>query len=222
MPHDRPPGRLDALDRSLSRRRFLLLALGATTGALLAACADDDDDGSDAREATPDTTPTLVQQADQTQLTDSASPEATRRATPEGLGGTPTTDDDEVQRFLVLSRALTGFDDLSDAELARVYLDHLGTHADRLGDLYDAAGVEVGGAVTIEQLDAAGIFDDDELRALADTITASWYSGTYQDGDDTHVATYITALAWPASGYRLTGPSTCSGAFGNWTQPPAA
>jgi hypothetical protein len=204
------------LDARLSRRHLFRLSAGALTGALLGACRVEDDEWGSG-------TPTLVQESDRTRETDSASPEATRLATPEGLGGSPVADDSELGRFLALSRALTGFDDLDDDELAQVYMEHLGPEGDALDDLYAAAGIEGDSpSTTIEQMEDAGVFDDEALRTLADRITSMWYSGKYDVDGETVVATYITALAWPASGYRLTGPSTCSGAFGNWVEPPAA
>jgi hypothetical protein len=126
----------------------------------------------------------------------------------------------DLDRFMALSRALTGFDDLNDTELGQVYYDAIAnsdTYGDQLDSLYDKAGLDDATAVTLDQLDSAGAFDDD-TRPVADAITTAWYSGTYDAGDDDPVvATYINALAWQATGYRVTGPSTCSGATGNWS-----
>ena len=120
-----------------------------------------------------------------------------------------------------LSRALTGFDDLDDTELGQVYLDSIGSAGDlsgQLADLFEKAGLTDGATeVSLDQLESAGAFDED-TRPVADAITTAWYTGIYDaGGGELVVATYINALAWQATGYRLTGPSSCSGATGNWT-----
>lgn len=199
----------------LSRRRLFGYAGGLFSLALLSACREDseepvDDDGAIGES---EGSPTLVADAD-------AGADTTQSPV-----GTASTHDPELQRFLTLSRTLTGFEELRDASLARVYLDHLGDEGEHLDDLYERAGLDQNTTdVSMEQLTEAGVFEDDDLRALADKITIYWYSGRYEeDGpDDLAVATYITALAWQATEYRMTGPSTCSGQFGNWAQPPVA
>ena len=206
-------------DESLTRRRFLLLA-GATVGAsLLAACmGDDDDDGDDG-----DATPTLV---GATRTPDSAIETPQVGGSPEA---SPTADEaasPDLDRFMALSRALTGFDDLSDTELGQVYLDAItgsDDFADQLDQVYEKAGLaDAAAGVTLEALESAGTFDDD-TRPVADAITTAWYSGRYEDSDgELVVATYINALAWQATEYRRTGPSSCSGATGNWSAAPAA
>lgn len=189
---------------------------------ILAACMDEDEDDEAGTVNEREGTPTLV---GSTRTPDSAietpqvggSPTGTQSATsPTGEGASP-----ELERFMALSRALTGFDDLDDTELGQVYLDSIASSDDlggQLDALYEKAGLgDDAGAVTLEQLERAGAFDDD-TRLAADTITTYWYTGRYDaGGEDLVVATYINALAWPATGYRLTGPSTCSGATGNWT-----
>ena len=216
MPDLLPPQHRSAIQKlevRLSRRRLFGYAGGLFALALLAACREDNEQQVDSADATP---PTEAGQPD-----DTGSPVAT--AAPQV--GTASPDDPELQRFLILSRTLTGFEELEDASLARVYLDHLGDEREYLNDLYDRAGLDENTTgMSMEQLADAGVFEDDGLRALADKITIYWYSGRYEeDGpDDLAVATYITALAWQATEYRLLGPSTCSGQFGNWAQPPVA
>jgi hypothetical protein len=209
----------------LTRRRFLTIGGAFVATGILAACMGDDDDDDDTvndREGTP----TLV---GATRTPDStiespqvgASPTDSPAGSP-STGSPPTGDqeDDDLERFMALSRALTGFDDLDDTELGLVYLDSI-ANSDDLGDqldaLYEKAGLsdEVS-AVTLEDLESAGAFDDD-TRPAADAITAAWYTGTYDAGSEQVVATYINALAWQSTGYRMTGPSSCSGATGNWT-----
>jgi hypothetical protein len=74
----------------------------------------------------------------------------------------------------------------------------------------------------VADLVARGVYNDAAVAALADTITANWYSGTYMSGEEVHVATYTNALAWRTLGYRPAGPSSCGGAFAHWTSAPAA
>lgn len=125
--------------------------------------------------------------------------------------------------FLTLSSALTGFDGLNDQDLAKVYLANLGDDGNSLIDLYSKVGLAAPEtALSFDQVKQSGVFDDDKLKKLADKITVYWYSGKYQQPNgDVAVATFINALAWPATGYRLTGPSTCTGQTGVWATPPA-
>ena len=218
-----------ALDVRLSRRRLFGYAGGLFSLVLFSACGGDDEPQVDDDGAIGESegSPTLVVDADSTRLTDAGELDDTGSpvTTVAPPAGTASTDDPELQRFLILSRTLTGFEDLGEASLARVYLDHLGDEGEDLDDLYERLGIDENTTdVSMEQLADAGVFEDDALRKLADKITTYWYSGRYEeDGpDDLAVATYITALAWQATEYRLTGPSTCSGPFGNWAEPPVA
>lgn len=215
------------LTSRLTRRRFLAIGGATVATGILAACMGDDDDDADETANDREGTPTLVGAEDTPESAietpqSGASPTGSSAASP---AGSPTADD-ELNRFMTLSRALTGFDDLSDAQLGQVYLDSIANDDDlssQLDDLYDKAGLSDGAtSVTLDQLESAGAFDDD-TREVADTITTCWYTGRYGAGDDDLiVATYINALVWPATGYRMTGPSSCSGATGNWTAPVAA
>jgi hypothetical protein len=197
----------------LTRRRFLAVSGALLATGLLAACMDDDEDDGGG-----DATPTLV---GATRTPDSAIETPQIDASPEG---SPTADDAadaDLERFMALSRALTGFDDLQDTELGQVYLDAVTNQddlSDQLDQLYEKAGMsESTAAVTLEDLESAGAFDD-ETRPVADAITTAWYTGTYDSGGgELVVATYINALAWQATDYRQTGPSSCSGQTGNWS-----
>ncbi|HYI16002.1 MAG TPA: sugar dehydrogenase complex small subunit [Thermomicrobiales bacterium] len=215
-----------SLASRLTRRRFLAVAGAAIATGILAACMDDDEDDGETVNAR-DGTPTLV---GATRTPDSAIETPQVGASPTGTtsASPPAGDeaDSELERFMVLSRALTGFDDLDDTELGQVYLDSIAS-SDELGDQLDALYEKAGltddvSAVTLEDLESAGAFDDD-TRPVADSITTAWYTGRYDaGGGELVVATYINALAWKATGYRLTGPSSCSGATGNWTAAAAA
>lgn len=208
-------------DRLLSRRAFLALVTSGVAAAALAACSNDDDENK-----TPTVTvPTAG--AGSPVAAGSAVASPATEASP-ATGGSPAAEgspqpDRSVAMFLTLSSALTGFDDLSDQQLAETYMSNLGDEGSALVDLFSAVGLESPDvSLTFDQVKSAGVFDDDRLSALADKITVYWYSGKYQqpDGQDA-VATFINALAWPATGYRLTGPSTCTGQTGVWSSPPA-
>jgi hypothetical protein len=179
---------------------------------------DDDEDGGGSTVNDRDGTPTLV---GATRTPDTAIETPQVDASPEASPSTGGSGDADLDRFMALSRALTGFDDLDDTELGQVYLDAVSS-ADELGDqldaLYEKAGMsESATDVTLDELESAGAFDDD-TRPVADAITTSWYTGRYDaGGGELVVATYINALAWQATDYRRTGPSSCSGATGNWS-----
>jgi hypothetical protein len=208
----------------LTRRRFLALGGAFFATGILSACMGDDDDDVAVDES--DGTPTLI---GATRTPDNAIETPQVGASPtDGPSGSPSTGDEadaDLERFMALSRALTGFDDLDDTELGQVYLDSIASSNDlgnQLDALYEKTGLsdEVS-AVTLEDLESAGAFDDD-TRPAADAITTAWYTGSYAAGSEQVVATYINALAWQATDYRLTGPSSCSGATGNWTAAVAA
>lgn len=195
--------------RPLSRREFLALSSATLLGGILAACSNGDDG---------DETPVVSESP-----TTSTAPTPTATvAASSSPAGSPAADR-SIAMFLALSSALTGFDELDDEDLAKVYLANLGDDGNALIDLYTKVGLDSPGtALSFDQVTQAGIFDDDALSALADRITVYWYSGKYQQsGGDVAVATFINALAWPATGYRLTGPSTCTGQTGVWATPPA-
>lgn len=218
------------LTSQLTRRRFIALGGAVVAGGILTACMGDDDNADETvndREGTP----TLVgatrtpESAIETPRP-AASPGGSLSASPAGSPPAGDSGNGVLDRFMALSRALTGFDDLDDTELGQVYLNSISGDADlsdQLGNLYDKAGLSDGAAaVTLDQLERAGAFDDD-TRPVADTIATYWYTGRYDaGGDQPVVATYINAIAWQATGYRTPGPSTCSGATGNWTAPVAA
>lgn len=206
-----------------------MLGGAVVASGILAACIGDDDadETVNDREGTPTLvgatrTPANAIEAPQA----GASPGGSPSASPAGSPSAGESADGDLDRFMAVSRALTGFDDLDDTELGQVYLDSIESDPDlsgQLDQLYEEVGLTEGATeVTLEQLESAGAFDDD-TRPVADTITTCWYTGRYDAGDDQLVvATYINALAWQATGYRITGPSTCSGATGNWTSPIAA
>jgi hypothetical protein len=134
-------------------------------------------------------------------------------------GGTPAPTpepiDPELARFLALSSALTGFEQLSP-ELGRVYLASLPAGAGgMLETLYGQAGA---GIPSLEGLESAGAFANEATRTLADTIATYWYTGVYDNGGRQTVATSVDALAWKAI---YTKPNTICGPFsGFWQEPP--
>lgn len=131
----------------------------------------------------------------------------------------------DLAAFTSLSRVLTGFPDVGDEQVAREYLAALLAHPARsrqLATLWSTGGF--GGAtppVSVADLVARGVYDDPELATLADSLTACWYSGVYDDATGAQkVATYVDALAWRTLGYRSGGPSSCGGIFGHWADKP--
>jgi hypothetical protein len=129
----------------------------------------------------------------------------------------------ELERFLALSSLLTGFDDLNPV-LGAVYLDALRNRPDpavTLGALYERAGFGGGAAPdSLEALEAAGVFAEEEMSALADTILTNWYTGVYDTAEgEQAVATYVDALVWQAAGYLK--PRTVCGPYpGFWRERP--
>lgn len=126
-----------------------------------------------------------------------------------------------LTEFLRLSTVLTGFDDLNPV-LGQVYLTSLeaaGSGA-TLTQLYEQAGFQPGAApASVDDLAAAGIYDDKALATLADTITEYWYSGVYGPQDDQRVATYVDALVWKA--LTFTKPRTVCGPYVDfWREQP--
>ena len=206
----------------LTRRQLLIYTSSLAAAGLISACSDDDgttEADSEAGEASP----TLVSNDGPPQPTTAETPAPGPPTTSEASEGSPVAGAGDVTQFLVLSNALTGFDDIDNIDLARVYMDQLGDAGDRLDELYEAVGIDdAGNAVTWQQVRESGALDDEGLRELANAIATSWYSGKYEQGDETFVATYINALAWQATEYRVTGPSTCAGAMGVWASPPTA
>lgn len=185
---------------TLTRRRFVaLLAAFAASATLPPACRSGDD--NDKSKSSP----------------------TTQAAT-----GSPTVSTQagvSVEQFLTMSKLLTAFDTLSNTTAATLYLNALaanGNLGSRLDDLWQQGGFGSSSPpASVADLQSEGVYDDKELAMLADTITNYWYSGEYDDANgDTHVATYIDALAWQALGYRPQGPTTCGGAFGHWADAP--
>jgi hypothetical protein len=135
---------------------------------------------------------------------------------------TPRPDTAELETFLTLSSVLTGFDNL-DPVLGAVYLSSLRAREDApatLPALYETAGFGAPNPpLTVEDLEAAGVFAQESLAALADTIITYWYTGIYDTAEGPRVATYVDALAWQAIEY--TKPRTICGPFpGFWRERP--
>lgn len=135
---------------------------------------------------------------------------------------TPRSGGLDLERFLALSSVLTGFDDLNPA-LGAVYLQSLQQRSDpavTLVELYDRVGFGgPSGPQTAEVLEATGVFEREEVSALADTIITYWYTGIYDNDGEPTVATYVDALVWQAVDYLK--PRTICGPFpGFWRERP--
>lgn len=216
------PSRATVGSRPLSRRAFLALASSAVLSGLLAACSNDEKP-KETPVVSASASPTLVRSTPGVELSPGTAQTPTATVAASGSPAGSPAADRSVAMFLTLSSALTGFDGLNDQDLAKVYLANLGDDGNSLIDLYSKVGLAAPEtALSFDQVKQSGVFDDDKLKKLADKITVYWYSGKYQQPNgDVAVATFINALAWPATGYRLTGPSTCTGQTGVWATPPA-
>ena len=129
-----------------------------------------------------------------------------------------------IAHFMALSSLLTGFGDL-DQRHGEIYLRALRENpgsASALDDLLAKAGY--GGNApprALADLARRGIFRDERLRALSDTITLWWYTGVYEGRDGPAVATYTESLGWRSLPYT-NAPSTCGPGMGFWAEPPAS
>jgi hypothetical protein len=133
--------------------------------------------------------------------------------------GTPAPEG--LEAFLALSSVLTGYDQL-DPELGAIYLRSLQDNPEFGGGLealYEQAGVAAGGQPDgIEALEQAGVFEQEQSRALADKIITLWYTGIYDQGEEQAVATFVDALAWKS--ITFTKPPTICGSYGFWAERP--
>lgn len=191
----------------LNRREFLRNAATAITGALLVAC------GAQRTNDPPLTV--LGPQATPPQLLPSPQPRESAET-----GNMPTAERD-LADFLALSVLLTGVPDLTPT-LGQVYLQSLQANpqfAPGLADLFDRAGVRSATPPTLADVEAMGLFDQAERRALADTILELWYTGIYQTAEgEEQVATFVDALAWQT--LTFTKPMTWCGWPGFWSEAP--
>ena len=107
------------------------------------------------------------------------------------------TNIDNLTRFMQVSIVLTGFDNLSP-QLAEVYMQSIGNEDNdaTLEDLYSRLDADA--PMTLDQMREAGVLEDTAFSGLISSIVKHWYTGTYQDGENTVVATYTDALAWRA------------------------
>jgi hypothetical protein len=159
-----------------------------------------------------------------------------RRATPTGApvgdGETPAAVTPSpvpgLETFMKVSSLLTGFDAL-DPAIGATYLASLLARpaaGATVGDLLVPAEAHAGAAGTPDPTPgpgtpaAPGPFADEQVRSLANTITTMWYTGLVDQAGETVVATYLEALAWRATSWTR-APTTCGGAMGFWSEPPA-
>lgn len=196
------------MKNKLSRREFLQSGTAVLLSTTLTACG-----AATIQQAEPwqTATPPRVLQSPMPPAT----PEPTATLPPDSLA---------LEKFLALSAVLTGIPNLNP-EQGRVYLQSLATSPDfnvSLTELYEQANLaDVGAAASVDALDEAGIFVQEETKKLADKIIEYWYTGTYTDGDgETAVATYVDALAWKVLDF--TKPPTICGAPYFWAERPSS
>lgn len=103
----------------------------------------------------------------------------------------PSTADAGLDRFMALSRRLTGVDDL-DPELGRLYL---------------------------AALEATGVWPGRDEQAAADAIVVAWYTGGVGAGRAATIVTYPGALAWRTLSFTK-APSVCGGGPAAWAVEP--
>ena len=103
----------------------------------------------------------------------------------------PATADGGLDRFMTLSRRLTGVEDL-DPELARLYL---------------------------AALEAAGAWPGRDEAAAAEAVVLAWYTGGVGAGREATIVTYPGALAWSTLTFTK-APSVCGGGPGSWAVKP--
>lgn len=188
----------------LNRKQFLRGALVVLAGGVLAACEAASE--SAAFDATPWRSPT----ADRVLMSPQPAGTADVTVTPEGAEA-------DLARFLALSAALTGVENLNPG-IGQVYLSHLQNTGASLQSLYQHIELEAGRPLDLQEIEAAGVFEDEGLSDLADQIIELWYTGQYQEGEETIVVTFVDALAWKA--IRFTKPPTICGSFGFWAEQP--
>jgi hypothetical protein len=106
-----------------------------------------------------------------------------------------------AEEFLALSKSLTEESSLDPAVARSLLAGFLATGSGPLlADLVAGSG----GA---------------DVKVLADSIVAAWYSGIYETGKGQALATYTDALVW--KGLPYSKPSGyCGGAAGYWADPP--
>jgi hypothetical protein len=194
--------------RRINRRQFLQTISIALAGGSLAACG-----APRSRTEVPAIDVTVRPHP----ILPSPQPPAGAAQTP---GGTAT--ELSLEEFLAFSSVLTGFESL-DPVLGGVYLQSLQTSeqfAITVAEAYERAGFRTSAPpASVEELEAAGLFEQDETRKLLDKIVEYWYTGIYETAEgEQAVATYVDALMWLAMPF--TKPLTICGAPGFWTEPP--
>jgi hypothetical protein len=131
-----------------------------------------------------------------------------------------------LEEFLALSAVLTGFDNLNPTLGAR-YLQSLQESGqfeapvtETVIEVYNQAGFGTDTPPTaVEELEEAGLFDQESTRQLLDTIIETWYTGIYTTPEgEPAVATYVDALMWQA--LPFTKPLTICGSPNFWSDPP--
>ena len=184
---------------ALSRRQFLQgLGLALASG-ILAACG-----AAEAQNRWVTATPHQVLESPR----------------PPGSTGTPVPDNPTLNAFLRLSSVLTGIKHLNPI-LGQVYLQHLQDTGAAIESLLEQALVTDPNQpppAGIADLEAAGIFSQEQTSKLADQIIEMWYSGQISAGDQTTVVTFVDALAWKA--LTFTKPPTICGEYGFWALKP--
>jgi hypothetical protein len=187
--------------KTVSRRDFLKVVSLLTGGATLAACSPREASLVESNWVTP----TPVQLLPVT-----------------GGEGEPATGED-LGAFLALSILLTGVPDLS-RDIGAAFLTALRNtpgFSPGLEQIYRQAGFSTNQwPESLEVLEAAGIFNDEQTSELANQITTAWYTGIVEGEQDPTVVTFVDSLALKT--LHFTKPLTICGTYGFWAQKPAS
>jgi len=117
----------------------------------------------------------------------------------------------DLGSFRELTSALTGISP-SDATLPEVFLQAFASEAAALSKLH---AIVTGDAE--EQWDQA--INAAGLKPLAESLMQAWYTGSFGQGDNERILTYLDAFVWHACGYTKP-PTRCDTNFGAWADAP--
>lgn len=201
---DKPENK-QGMEEFLSRRQFLQAMGLLAAGSVLAACAE-------AQQGTGINTRDF----------DTPIPGQVLQS-PQPPDPQPTVVTPALASFLAISSLLTGFENL-DPRVGQIYMESIQQDPEApltLEALFEQAQVGPDQAPgTLEELEATGIFEQEETSSLAEQIMTMWYTGVYTQEGEPHVATFVDALAWKS--LRYTKPASICGSPGFWATHPDA
>jgi hypothetical protein len=130
---------------------------------------------------------------------------------------------EELDAFLALSALLTGVQNL-DRDIGQAFLTALqGTPGFSAGleQIYQQGGFQEGQPPeSLDALESAGVFSNEQTATLADTIATAWYTGIVEGENEPLVITFVDSLAMKT--LHFTKPLTICATYGFWAEKPAA